>query len=50
MDNKEIGFQGVDLFHLAQDSFHWWTLQWTLGFHKSSEISRPAEILYGDVA
>jgi hypothetical protein len=33
-DLREIGFEGVDWIHLAQDRNRWWALVNTFGFHK----------------
>jgi hypothetical protein len=42
MDVKEIGWEGVDCIHLAQDRHRWWavmsTVNETSGFIKGREI------------
>jgi len=41
MDLKEVGCEGVNLIHLAQDRSQWqalWTYWWTFRFHKSREF------------
>jgi hypothetical protein len=48
MDLQEIGWEGVDWMHLAQDRDQWQALVntvYTFQFHKRLEISGPAERL-----
>jgi len=48
MDLRELGWEGVDWVHLAQDMDSggtFWTRYWTFGFHKMRRISWPAKWL-----